>query len=130
MVTFIVANFKPFTIHTSNLVLIFVIKTISFRFITFEKEMGNWISFEKGDIVVEEVKRYCKSVIFIRFYGQTSSMVMNINIWIIYMEIKIMLPSKKCNVLMFCVFYRSILCVLCAQAFCVLYSCILSFCVF
>jgi len=36
--------------------------------------MGNWLSFQKDPENVAAVKKYCESVVFIRFYGQTSSM--------------------------------------------------------
>ncbi|XP_066936890.1 uncharacterized protein [Clytia hemisphaerica] len=36
--------------------------------------MGSWISFDRDSGSVEEVRDYCKSVIFVKFYGQTSSM--------------------------------------------------------
>eukprot|EP00111_Clytia_hemisphaerica_P002457 TCONS_00007030-protein len=36
--------------------------------------MGSWLSFEKDHESVENVKKYCESVVFVRFYGQTNSM--------------------------------------------------------
>ena len=36
--------------------------------------MGGWLSFDRDSGSVEDVKDYCKSVIYVKFYGQTSSM--------------------------------------------------------
>ncbi|XP_066928844.1 uncharacterized protein [Clytia hemisphaerica] len=36
--------------------------------------MGGWLSFQKDHESTEDVKKYCQSIIFVRFYGQTNSM--------------------------------------------------------
>jgi len=56
------------------------VKLLTFVVYLRSLKMGGSFSFSRGSgPPVEEVKQYCESIVFVKFYGQTSSMEVGLN---------------------------------------------------